>query len=70
MATEGDQHFHHTKHNYPDHNHRKLLLRKGVYPYEWMDTMDKMDYTSLPSKESFYSKLTLFHISDEDSAHA
>ena len=70
MAAESDQHFHHTKHHYPDPYHRKLLLRKGVYTYEWMDTMDKVDYTSLPSKESFYSKLTLSHISDEDYAHA
>ena len=46
MAAEGDQHFYHIKCHYPDTNHRKLFLRKGVYPYEWMDTIDKMDYTS------------------------
>ena len=70
LAAEGDQHFHHIKNHFSDPNHRKLLLRKGVYPYEWMDSMEKMEHTSLPPKESFYSTLTLSHISDEDYTHA
>ena len=32
-----------------------LLLRKGVYPYDYVDFMRKLDETSLPSKEAFYS---------------
>ena len=32
-----------------------LLLRKGVYPYEYMDNWERFNETSLPSKESFYS---------------
>ena len=56
LAAECDHHFHHVKRHYTDLCHqRSLLLRKGVYPYEWMDGMDKMDYTSLPEKEVFYS---------------
>ena len=35
-----------------------LLLRKGVYPYDYVDCMKKLDETSLPSKETFHSKLT------------
>ena len=34
-----------------------LLLRKGIYPYEYMDSWDKFNETSLPNKEDFYSKL-------------
>ena len=47
-----------------------LLLRKGVYPYECMDSWEKFDGTTLPPKEDFYSKLNLEDISDEDYAHA
>ena len=28
-----------------------LLLRKGVYPYEYMDNWERFNETSLPSKE-------------------
>ena len=34
-----------------------LLLRKGVYPYEYMDSWEKSDETTLPDKEAFYSDL-------------
>ena len=47
LASEGNDHFHHIKRHYTDPQQRSLLLRKGVYPYEWINGMDKMDYTSL-----------------------
>ena len=47
-----------------------LLLRKGVYPYEYMNSWERFDETSLPPKESFYSKLNLEDISDNDYLHA
>ena len=46
-----------------------LLLRKGVYPYEDMDSWEKFDETALPDKKAFYSKLNLEDISDEDYVH-
>ena len=49
---------------------RELLLRKGVYPYEHMDSWERFADTQLPPKASFYSKLTGEHISDEDYVHA
>ena len=45
-------------------------MRKGVYPYEWMDHSDKMEYTSPPEKEAFDSKLLLSSISDDENTHA
>ena len=30
-----------------------LLLRKGVYPYECMDSWERFNETSLPDKEAF-----------------
>ena len=46
-----------------------MLLRKGVYPYEDMDSWEKIDETSLLEKKVFYSNLNLEDISDEDYAH-
>ena len=54
----------------PNQQLRELLLRKGIYPYEHMDSWGRFAETQLPPKASFYSKLTGTHISDEDYAHA
>ena len=51
-------------------NQLSLLLRKGVYPYDYVDGMKKLDETSLPPKESLYSKCTGECITDEDYQHA
>ena len=47
-----------------------LVKRKGVYPYEYMNTLDRLKETKLPPKEAFHSKLNNEDISDEDYAHA
>ena len=48
----------------------KLLTRKGVYPYDYISSLDKLSETCLPPKEAFYSKLYDEDISDEDYQHA
>ena len=47
-----------------------MLLRKSVYPYEYMDSWERFDETSLPDKKYFYSELYLKDITDEDYVHA
>ena len=47
-----------------DLNKFMSLLRKGVYPYEYMDSLKR--FTELPSKKDFYGKLNLEDITDED----
>ena len=46
-----------------------LLLRKGVYPYEYMDSWEKFNETSLPIKEDFYRHLNMEDIEDIDYRH-
>ena len=53
-----------------DINKFKLLLRKGVYPYEYMDSWKRFNETELPSKDKFYSTLNLEDILDDDYTHA
>ena len=52
-----------------DLNKFVLLLRKGVYPYEYMDRWKKFNEVSLPDKKDFYSKLNKENITDEEYAH-
>ena len=47
-----------------------LLVRKVVYPYEYMDSWERFDETSLPGKEAFYSSLNIKDITDVDNRHA
>ena len=46
-----------------------LLLRKGVYPYEYMDNWERFNETLLSSKESFYNNLNMENIDDIDYRH-
>ena len=46
-----------------------LLIRKGVYSYEYMDSWERFNETSLPSKEDFYSNLNMEDIDDIDYRH-
>ena len=56
---------------FSNHNNNKfiLLLRKGVYLYEFMDDWEKFNETSLPEKEDFYSHLNVRDITEADYVH-
>ena len=53
-----------------DLNKFVLLLRKGVYPYDYMDSWERFNETSFPDKKYFYSELNLEDITDKDYSHA
>ena len=53
-----------------DINRFILLLRKVVYPYEYMDSWERFDEISLPDKEAFYGSLNMEDITDVDHRHA
>ena len=46
------------------------MKRKGVYPYDYVDSVDKLLETALPPKEAFYSKLNDEETTIKDYEHA
>ena len=59
-----------TLNKYIDSDTVHLLLRKFVYPYDYMDCVERLEDPTLPEKESFYNILNDEHILDEDYTHA
>ncbi|GFY22228.1 uncharacterized protein TNCV_3298711 [Trichonephila clavipes] len=47
-----------------------LVTRKGVYPYDYMDSWQKCDETKLPKQKDFYNKMNESDISLEDYKYA
>ena len=47
-----------------------LLLKKGLYPCEYMDDWEMINETALPEKEEFYSNFNMGDITDADYIHA
>ena len=45
-------------------------LRKGIYPYDYMDSFNRFEETENPPKEAYYSILNDQEISDEDYEHS
>ena len=37
--------------------HYEILCQEGVFPYEWFDDVDQLDYKGLPPRKAFYSTL-------------
>ena len=47
-----------------------LIKRKGVFPYDWFDSFNRLSADHLPPKEAFHSVLNDSKISEEDYIHA
>ena len=70
--------FHHLRKHFDEHYKEEgaeaaevdLVLRKGVYPYDYMDCMAKFHETELPPKAAFYNVLKDKQISDDEYEHA
>ena len=44
----------------------ELLTRKGVIPYECIDSFERFNDTKVPEKEKYYSTLSKRDITDEE----
>ena len=62
--------FIYTSEYFSDERQFQLMKRKGVYPYDYMDSFSKFSDKKLPQKEDFYSLLNAEDISDDDYQHA
>ena len=62
--------FKHTGRFWECHEKFRRMIRKDVYPYEYMDGWKKFEEINLPQKDSFYSRLNMKGISDQDYEHA
>jgi hypothetical protein len=62
--------FKHTAKNFPIESQLLLVVKKGIYPYEYMNSWGRFTEEELPPKEAFFSRLTDSEITDEDYAHA
>ena len=50
--------------------HLDMLLRKGIYPYDYVDNISKFEESHLPPKEQFFSSLKKESISNSDYDYA
>ena len=50
--------------------HYEILCQKGVFPYEWFDDGDKLDYKGLPPRKAFYSTLKQDEAEEKQYEHA
>ena len=57
------------KEKFPYPTESFLLKHKGIYPYEYMGSLKKIQETKLPPKSKFYSTLSGENITDEDYSH-
>jgi len=69
LKSEGIQKFKHTQ-KYFDNDKLDLVTKKGVCPYDYINSFEKMDETSLPPIEAFYSVMYNRPLDEKDYEHA
>ena len=57
LKQEGIDAFPHLLSEFEDREHAELLIRKGVYPYDYMDSFHRFDETDLPPLNDFFPPL-------------
>lgn len=70
LAKDGLKAFPYFSSEFTTQTETQLLLCKGVYPYDYMDSAEKFKETALPPKEAFYSNVSKEYVSVEDYKHA
>lgn len=66
LAMKGEEYFCFLKKYIPKRKERKLLMRKGIFPYSYCTSPEKLNETSLPPVAAFTNDLTGEEVSDCD----
>ena len=59
-----------TKNAFRDYEKLRLITKKGIYPFGYIDSFDRFNETDLPSKDRFFSELRQEGISTEEYSRA
>ena len=70
LKSAGKDKFTHFNNYFKTDLERELLLQKGVYPYDYMNSMERFEETKLPKYENFYNTLEKKHIDKKSYEHA
>ena len=70
LKKSGSANFKRMRAQYPDEGIFQLLLRKGIYPYDWVNDREKLNEQNLPPREAFYNSLRQEECSESDYEHA
>ena len=71
LLNKGREHFVHLHHGFNETAARMdLILRKGVFPYDFMRTWQSIDFRMLPSRQNFFNNLKQEKCSVADYQHA
>ena len=62
--------FQQLREEYENEEEFNLIKRKGVFPYDHLDSIQKFDESRLPLKDAFFNRLNNKAISEEDYMHA
>ena len=54
------------RHTVDDEEKVRLLTKKGIYPYDYIDSFDRFNETDLPSKDKFFSRLRKSGITEKE----
>ncbi len=57
LRAAGADKFNHVRHGFPIDSQFKLMLQKGVYPYDYINTFERLHQKDLPTIEQFNSRL-------------
>ena len=70
LLKDGADNFKHTLTGNLTDEQKSLIVKKGVYPYEYINSYERFNETELPAIDEFYSTLNEEGIEDKEYEHA